>query len=154
MKRILFFCLIFSVLCILYGCVSAAVQGEKEPVTLEVENSTPFEVNHLYAKTPGENEWGEDLLHNKGILPFGKTFVRFPDGLYELKAEILVHNEKIIVKDSLDFKSGKQYVWVISEENWAYAANGKSDYRYLDSYEYLGTYEYMDSYEYMDNNGL
>lgn len=135
MDRISLFCMILFVLFFVYGCVSTAVPDKNQPAALEIENSTPFEVRHIYAKPVQGNEWGHDLLEGKSILPFGTALVYLQDGSYELKAEILVNNGIITVDDSLDFKSGKQYVWTISEEAWLSGAGG--DYEYMDTYEYM-----------------
>ncbi|MBN2531576.1 MAG: hypothetical protein JXB88_01725 [Spirochaetales bacterium] len=151
MNRINRFSLILLILFCVYGCITVGVL--KENATLEIQNSTPYVIKHIYAKPVQGNEWGPDLLKNKTILPFGKTLVHFPDGPYKLKAEVLVDNKIFTVNDGLDFSPGKRYIWTISEGAWLDSLSGSGNYGYVNSYGYIDSYEYLDTYEYMDTYG-
>jgi len=153
MNRMTLLYLPLFVLFFISGCITLDVEPEEQLATLEIENSSPYEIKHIYAKNSLDNEWGMDLLKNKSILPFSSSYIKVPGGSYKLKAEVLVNNEMITVEDGLDFTSGKQYLWTISEEAWLSMFRGNGSYEYMDTYGYANSYGYLDSYEYMDTYG-
>ncbi|MBN1696259.1 MAG: hypothetical protein JW881_01985 [Spirochaetales bacterium] len=137
--RVTFFIVIGTIL-LFSTCLSLEPPEKEYFTTLEVENNSPYEIQHLYAKLGGESGWGPDLLKGRTILPGNRVSVNIPGGEFDLKADIFVGNQLVNVKESLKIVLGKTYSWTISQDIWL--GQGVS-------YEYLNTYEYLDTYGYM-----
>jgi len=129
---IVFLCIIFF----LTGCVSMTPKDSRKFAVLEIDNTTEYEIVHIYAKMEHENNWGPNLLSKKGIPPNTMRKIQVPNGQFILKAEIIVKDNLLIKEHNLEILSGKNYHWTLSDEAWL---NTKGM-----GYDYLGdTYSYM-----------
>lgn len=130
---------------IFFSCISVNYkekkedEPEKEEVTLTVENSTQYEIKHVYYLKEGGEQWSADILKGKIISSNSKFQTNLPKGEYLLKVEFVVNDSLISYEDQYSFKAGKSYVWQISEDEWPFP--------FADTYQYLGdTYSYYYMY--------
>lgn len=145
--RILLLFLCALIIISFLGCISfnyregekKGDEPEKEQAALTVENSTQYEIKHVYYLKEGEKQWSADILNGEVISANSKFKTNLPQGEYLLKVEFEVNDSLISYEDHYSFKAGKSYVWQISEDAWPFP--------FADTYQYLGdTYSYYYMY--------
>lgn len=142
--KALFFLLLLqlSITCATVTTTYTGAAAKAEPMNLVVENTTPYEISHIYAAALNQEDWGDDLLEYEPLDADTFAELNLPQGVYKLKAEILVDNELHIIEEMINFFPGKKYLWKINSAVWI-GHNG--------SYEYLqGNYSYLAPYAYLD----
>ena len=128
-----------------FGCVSVSYRESKKEniqenqATITIENTTQYEIKHVYYLKQGEKNWSTDILDGKTISTNSKFVTNIPQGNYLLKIDFLVNHSLISYEETYLFEAGKSYMWSISEDEWPFP--------FTDTYQYLGdTYSYL----YMD----
>src|SRR5436309_3026128 len=101
MKRLLFSAVLFSLVCIPLGSVSARSAMQNAKLDFTLINKTGLAIHELYVSPAKDDQWGEDILGRDVLKDGGKLDITFSP-----KSKACVWDMKIVdeEKDSVEWE--------------------------------------------------